>query len=479
MREDFSFEEKMKSFPDMSVRDLTVSGFLRDYNEFTGSMAIVVKSLLMDAVLAMLAGANSVTEKDIEKILPLINSEQGEFRPIFRRDVKTSKAMAGFVNGYTLRVADLCDTRRQESGRGGHPADMIAALLVLCDDPNVTGKKILETIGLGYNMWATIFNEMMYKRPDLDAATVLAITVPVLISTVYDEEMEQRQNALWVSAIGGPIAGEIRSSKIVTNSKNAATGLAIARAFYLHKMAEFVEAPPTMFTGKKSWASMVAPFEDFFRTYLDSDVFGKIQFKVFPCSNVIQGPVEAGINLHKKLAGKLDQISRICIRVCQKDAKLAIREGGLKYPVNHPSADHHLQFCTAIALQNGTLASKYFEPKYYEDESVRALIDKMEASVLTEEEFAALGGLDGACEVEVFLNDGTSIDEKLTRPCGLFVGMKTKDRAAGMQKTVAMKKDMIEQSYDYDLSEVEDIVYNFENHQAKELIDAIEKLINK
>ena len=468
---------KTQAYPDLNVKDLAQAGFWTPFESFRPGVESTVKSLLMDAILALIAGLKSLPQEELDRLAGVVAEEPKRYRPIFLREMRTSLEMAGFINGYCIRFADLCDTRRQAVGRGGHPADMIAALLALCDCPGVMGKKALEAINLGYHMWAVIYNEMMYKRTDLDGTTALALTVPVMTSAVLGETPDKMQNALNLSAMGGPVAVEVRSSKIVTNAKCGATGYAIARAFWCHRMSSFLQATPTIFTGAKGWSKMVAPLDGGFAAYGDDAVYGQIQLKAFPCCNANQVATEGAVRIHAAVADQTDRIARIHIRVCEKDSRLAIRPGSPRYPTDHPSADHHIQFCTAVGLRYGALAPKHYEKEYLDDETIHRLIDKTEVSVLSDAEFERLGGEDGAGVLEVWMEDGTVWKEEIRRPCGLYTGLSTQERTLRMRETVNAKQAMIEQSYGYDLSEVAKIVYRFEQHSGKELIDAFAKIL--
>lgn len=469
--------EQSAAYPDFNVSELAERGFWTRFEDLTADTASNVKSLLLDAILALIAGMKSLPKEEVEGLAALSEGEPGQYRPIFQAGIQTSREMAAFVNGYCIRYADLCDTRRQSVGRGGHPADMIAAMLTLCDDPGVTGRKALEAINLGYQLWAVIYNEMMYKRPDLDGTTALALTVPIMISAALGEPAEQMQNALNLSATGGPVAVEVRSSRIVTNSKCGATGYALNRAFWCHRMSRFLQGTPTMFTGAKGWSKMVAPFDREPEAYQDDEVYGQIQLKAFPCCNANQVATEGAVKLHQIVASQLDQIENIHILVCKKDSTLALRPGSPKYPVDHPSADHHIRFCTAIGLKYGALVPKHYEEEYLQSSEIRSLIDKMEVSILTDEEFERLGGTDGAGILQLRMQDGTLLEERLARPCGLYTGVSAQERARRMKETVAAKQQMIEQSYGYDLSEVAALVYHLEEHQGRELIDAIHRAL--
>lgn len=471
-------KENKAVYSDINVKDLASDGFYKPYDSFDSNLQSTVKSLLADAMLSLITGLQSLPEKEIDGLWSLLEDEPRNCRPVFKGRAAASMEMAGFINGYCVRYADLCDTRRQTVGRGGHPADLIAALLAVCDRPEVNGKKLLEAIHTGYHMWACLQNGMMSARTDLDGTTALALVVPVTVGVLLGEDGETIQNAINLSAMGGPVAVEVRSSKVVTNCKCGATGYAVARALWCHRMSRFLQGTPTMFTGGKGWSKMVAPLTSEFKALSDDDVYGQIQFKAFPCCNANQVATESATHIHQRVADKLDHIAKIHIRVCEKDSTLAIRPGSPKYPQDHPSADHHIQFCTAVGLKYGTLAPKHYEEKHLQDEEVHHLIDLTEVAVLPEEERIRIGGENGAGELTVTMDDGTVYKEMLLRPCGLYIGFDSALRAEKMRESVQAKQEMIEKSYGFDLTPVLAIINDLENHSGQELLDTVLKAID-
>lgn len=466
------------TYPDLCVKNLKEDGFYLPYDEFTPETVSTLKCILKDAVFALITGSKTLPLDEVESLKEICEEESEKYRPIFQRNLKTGLEMAGFINGYCLRYADLCDTRRQKIGRGGHPADMIAALLALCDNPGVKGEKILEAIYVGYHMWAVIYEKMMAKRADLDGTTVIALTVPVVAGVLLDKEPEEIQNALNVSAMGGPVAVEVRSSKVVTNCKNGATAYAIARAFACWRISRFLNGTPTMFTGPKGWSKMVAPLDCEFKAFNNDDVFGQIQFKAYPCCNANQVATESASHIHAEIRDRLDHVSKIHIHVCEKDSTLAMRPGRPKYPRDHSSADHHIQYCTAVGLKYGTLGPVHYQERYLNDEVIRYLIDITEVSIYPDEERIKMGGEDGAGVLTVCMDDGTVYEEMLQRPCGLYVGLDEKTRIARMEETLNTKQKMIENSFQADLSKVVVIIENMQDHSGQELLDSILEALN-
>lgn len=461
----------------MDVKCLREKGIYKSWEDIAPETAATVKYIFYDAVLALIGGLESVPQEEKDRLVLMLSGEPEICRAVWPTDRKISLEMAGFLNGYYIRYADWGDAQRPPVSRGGHPSDMCAAMLALCDCPEVSGKSVLEALHLAYQMWVQVQNKMMYKRPEFDPTTYLSITLPVMTAACLGKTPEEMQNLLNLSAASGTTLLQVRPADI-TNLKCGATGYAIARVFWLYRMNGFLQAPGSMFTGANGWYNVVADFDGGLEPMEDDETYGQIQVKALPCCNVNQASAECGIRLHKRIRGGSARIRTITVRVSPTDAGIALKPGKPHYPYDHPTADHHIKYCLAAALKYGALAPTHYEEEYLSDSELRRLIDITEGVVLTEEELAELGGGKGPCVVEIELEDGTSLSESVGRPSGYFVGIGADERNTGLKQTVEMKRSIIEKCYGYDLSRVEEIVLNLEQFKADALTDAVREAIN-
>jgi len=460
----------------MDVRDLRARGLLVPWEVLRPETTETVKYLLWDAVLALIAGVCSMPEEERRTLLPILEEEPRRCRPVWPPDTRVSLEMAGFLNGFCIRYADWGDAMRPPRSRAGHPSDMCAAMLALCDDPALSGKRVIEALNLGYRLWVLVQNRMMYKRPEFDPTTYLTLTLPVMTAVCRGADGGQIQNVLNLSASSGTTLLQVRPHDI-TNLKCGATGYAIARVFWLWRMSRFLEAPGSMFTGPNGWYKVVAELDDAPEPMDDEAVYQQIQVKALPCCNVIQAAAECGIRLHRRLNGDSGRIRAITVRVSPTDAGIALKPGKPKYPFDHPSADHHLMFCLAAALKYGTLSPLHYAEEQFRDPELRRLIDCASGVVLTEDELTALGGGKGPCAVELTLEDGTVLAERLARPSGYFVGASAGERLAGLRTVTATKRGILEQCYGLALGSAEAIALSLESRSASELLDAIRAAI--
>ena len=472
--------ERKEPCYDVDVKNLEADGFYTAYDKMMPETTEIIKSLLMDAVLGLITGIHSIPDEEKEKLEQLAGEERDLYRPIWPANARTGLEMSGFLNSYCLRYPDMTDTIRMIHAKvdhGGHPSDMMAAILTMCDDPNVTGKRIVECVNIGYQMWYVLQNGMLTDR-NLDVSTALSFVTPVIAAFSRGDAPEKIQNALNLSVANGIVLGRVRSTDDMTNLKSAAAGYAIAKSLWCYRMSDVIKAPATIFTGDRgSWYKVVAPLDRPFKGISEEDLYQMIELKSFPCFNVGQGPVECGVRMRERLGGDVSRVTKLVLRKSAIEARVPFRPDRPKYPYDHPTADHHMEYCTAIGLLYGELTPLHYEEAYIQNETVRHLIDITELKVFTEEELEALGGNIGACSLEAWLEDGTVQKIELGHASGNLVGVPLSERVAIMREIVEKKRGMVERCYGYDLGEVARMIYGFERHLARDLVDTLRDVI--
>jgi 2-methylcitrate dehydratase len=460
----------------MDVKDLQGRGLFIPYDKLKPHTVNEVKYRIIDTILALIGGALWVPKDEIESLYSLID-ENPNIRPIWPLGLKTSLEMAGFLNAYFIRYVDWGDTyRRHRGGVGGHPSDQIATILALCDTPGMSGRKIIELTHLAYQLYSVIQEQMLWSRPDLDYTTTLSLTTPVIAATCFNETPQRVQNALNLSASSGTLLEQIRRD--VTNLKSAASAYAVARGLWCYRFSKAIQAPDSMFEGEYGWYKVVAPLEGELKSLGSEFTYDPIQVKSFPCCNAAQSAVECALNLHRKISEKIKQIQCITIYASEVEAKIVNKPEQAKYPECHADADHHIRYCTATALQFGSLTPLHYSDKYLQDKLTRHLIDIMEVKVLTKEEAAALDNQEGACILEISLKDGDTLMESISRASGVLHGLKAAEREQRFKRVIERKREMIEKASGLNLSPISETVMELEDYDGCSLLDRIQSSLN-
>jgi len=460
----------------MDVKDLQGAGLFVPYDKLNPNTVNEVKYRIIDTILALIGGALWVPKGETDSLYSLID-ENPNIRPVWPLGLKTSLEMAGFLNAYFIRYVDWGDTyRRHRGGVGGHPSDQIGAILALCDTPGMSGRKIIELTHLAYQLYSVIQEQMLWSRPDIDYTTTLSLTTPVIAATCFNETPQIAQNALNLSASSGILLEQIRRD--VTNLKSAASAYSIARGLWCYRFSKAIQAPDSMFEGEYGWYKVVAPLEGELKSLGSEFTYEPIQVKSFPCCNAIQSAVECALHLYYDRPGELNRIQNIIIHVSETDAKFIFKPEQAKYPECHADADHHIRYCTATALQFGSLTPLHYSDKYLQDKLTRHLIDIMEVKVLTNEESAALDNQEGACILEISLKDGEALSESTSRASGVLHGLETAEREKRFKDVIERKREMIEKASGLNLSPISETVMELEDYDGCSLLDRIQSSLS-
>jgi 2-methylcitrate dehydratase len=141
----------------------------------------------------------------------------------------------------------------------------------------------------------------------------------------------------------------------------------------------------------------------------------RASLKRYPIQYALQAPVEAAVELHAKIKGRLDQI--VGIVATMKTAQLANIADPSKFrPANRETADHSLPACIAMALADGNLTEKQFARDRFRDAEIVSLLGKIKAVGSEDLNRRFPRGRPALLEVE--LADGTHHRAEIEVPLG-------------------------------------------------------------
>jgi 2-methylcitrate dehydratase len=146
---------------------------------------------------------------------------------------------------------------------------------------------------------------------------------------------------------------------------------------------------------------------------LGSYVMRNVLFKVsFPAEFHAQTAVEAALQLHPKVAGRLDQINRILIETQESGKRIIDKTGPLFNPADR---DHCIQYMVAVPLIRGRLTAEDYEDEAAKDPLIDYLRSKMEVKedARFTRDYLDPGKRSIANSVQVFFSDGSSTEKVL------------------------------------------------------------------
>ena len=292
---------------------------------------------------------------------------------------KTSPEYAAFANTVMVRYLDFNDT-----GIGGHPSDMIPALLALAEQHQVSGKRFLLAIHGAYEIVRALrqggFHRLRQKHVD-QIQTVLGGAVGAGI--VLGLDVTQMSNAISL-ALTPNIPLRVARTGELSDWKGCATAHCSMMAVFASRLAQLGLTGP-----KKPFAGIAGLYDLLGIEPLNLKGVGQQHenryaveatcLKAYPAEYSSQGPLRLII----KLRGQIDLTQLDSIEVQMHwggwhEIGGGQGDGQEKWaPKTRESADHSLPFLLAVALLDGHLTVDSFSQERLADRQVNELMQKI------------------------------------------------------------------------------------------------------
>jgi 2-methylcitrate dehydratase len=330
---------------------------------------------------------------------------------------------AAFNIGAMIRWLDFNDTWL--AAEWGHPSDNLGSILALGDflsrrvqtantkgaqSGRYTVRDLLKAMIQAHEIQGILALENAFNRVGLDHVLLVRIASTAVATRLLGGTREQIINALSNAWLDGAALRAYRHAPNTGSRKSWAAGDATSRAVHHALMAIKGEMGYPSALSAKTWGFSDVLFRG--RPIVLARPFGSyvmehVLFKIsFPAEFHAQTAVEAAIQLHPQVRGRLHEIERVVINTQESAVRIIDKKGPLYNPADR---DHCLQYMTAIGLIFGTLTADHYEDAVAKDPRIDALRAKM---VVQEDERYSRGYLDAeqrsiANSVQVFFTDGT------------------------------------------------------------------------
>jgi 2-methylcitrate dehydratase len=338
-----------------------------------------------------------------------------------------SAPSAVLANGTLIRVLDLNDyvvgAHPQSGARGGHPSDNISVALAAAELARSTGRDLLTAIVLAYEIYGR-GKALMDADSVWDGITISGVVAPAVAGWLLRLPEHKGAHAIALSAARAatPVAvreGGISAAKNIANALIAQNGM---QATLLAQQG--VTGPIDLFEAERGLKAVFprgSPGDIFDAPLPDDGFITRSAIKVFPCFAGGQSAVAAGIALHRRFGGDVDQLKTI--RVALGDLPIVRRwlaDPGRIDPRSREAADHSLHFLIAVALNDGTFGLRQFDNARWNDPKIRALMARLE--ITTDAELTRRAAEAYPCGLHATGHDGWPYDVEILQPPGFSPG---------------------------------------------------------
>jgi 2-methylcitrate dehydratase len=280
--------------------------------------------------------------------------------------------IAAFWNTAMIRNLDFTD-----SLSGGHPSDMIGALVAMSRASRVSGVGFLTAMAIAYEIYSRISTTALSRRPKtLDQGYAIALGAVGGICHLLSMSREETTHALSFAATNGPPLRASRAGEL-SHYKGVATAVSSRHAvFCVHLARSGMTAPPEPFDGRHGIVELMngkpGPLNI---SAFDTWKLLRTRLKYFPVAYNTQVGIWAALELRKQV--DYSQLEKMTLRTCWFLKHESGSEPEKWDPQTRETADHSLPYIFARALVDGTVDIDTFDLDKIRDPGIRVLMKRV------------------------------------------------------------------------------------------------------
>ncbi len=292
----------------------------------------------------------------------------------------TSPDMAAFANTAMIRYLDCNDSF--VSPGGGHPSDMLPAVLAAAEVAGASGRAVVEAVVLAYEIYGQFADRFATREKGWDQGLFIGLASACAAGKVLGLPQDRLAHAMSMTAVSQVPLGQTRVGEL-SMWKGCATAMAVRNGAFAALLARGgMDGPPQPFEGRSGLFEQVTG-------RLQLDGFGAARagvgfkledtsIKYFPAQIHTQAGAAMALELRDEF--DLGDLERIRIATYAVAVRNAAGEPEKWDPKTRETADHSLPYVVAAALTDGALTPASFDEERIGDPLLRPLMRKVEVS---------------------------------------------------------------------------------------------------
>lgn len=387
----------------------TVTGKLAEYldklqfEDLPEKVTAQTKYCLLDA---LGCGLGAVEHPDIKKMAEaLLNYDNASYSSVWGMNKKTSLGTAVFINSSMVHTFDFDDAHKMGKVHAG--AVIIPVALALAEIIPITGKQLITAIVGAYEVMLRIAIGIGSSSHRLKgwhntgtcgtfgaaavAGKLLGLTPQQFIYAFGNAGTQS--SGLWAFSADGSSSKKLHAGKA---AQSGLTSALLAKKDFTGP-SQIIEAEDGgLFRAVSDEYNYERVTKDLGSTFQITDV----SYKPYPCCRTIHPSIDAALQVREQGLNPddIEEIKVYTYKVAKVQNDLPLP------PQNGMIAQFNLPFIVAAALFEGPIGMQHFEERYYRDEEILALAEKVK--VLLDEEIEKDYPAKWKCRMEVTAKDG-------------------------------------------------------------------------
>src|ERR1700720_824479 len=331
---------------------------------------------------------------------------------------------AAFATGCCIRYFDYNDTYL--SKEPAHPSDNISAALAMAESLGASGRELITAIALAYEVQCRLCDAASIRARGWDHPTYGAFSTALACAKLMRLDPEKTRHAVNIAGVACAAMRQARVGEL-SHWKGVAFANAARHGVYSASLARAgMTGPAPIFEGQMGFEKQLGVSLGDVASVFDkkkeampgkgpASMILKTSIKYWPAEYHSQSAIEAALFLRKEMGDP----SRIqSVRIESHDASVDIigSEPEKWKPETRETADHSLPYITAIALIDGEVTDKQFQPERFTDPTIWKFLENVKVERNTELSAMYPGAV--ANIVHVDLNDGRRLTKRVDYPLG-------------------------------------------------------------
>src|SRR5437016_12626134 len=322
---------------------------------------------------------------------------------------------AAFANGCCIRYFDYNDTYL--SKEPAHPSDNISAALAVAESVGATGSELITAIALAYEVQCRFCDAASIRARGWDHVIYGTFSTALACAHLMKLDPEKTRHAVNIAGVAGAAMRQARAGEL-SHWKGVAFATAARHGVFSALLARAgMTGPAPIVEGQmgceKQLGVSLGNVGEKFRGA--PSMILQTSIKYWPAEYHSQSAIEAALALRKEV-GDPAKIKQVIIESHDSAVDIIGSEPEKWKPKTRETADHSLPYITAIALIDGEVTNKQFEPERFADPQVWNFLKTVKVKRNTE--LSAIYPDAVANIVHLDLDDGRPLTKRVDYPLG-------------------------------------------------------------
>src|SRR5256884_2391728 len=341
-----------------------------------------VKRRVIDSLACALGAWNEEPCAIARKVASDFAARQGS--TIIGTDHKAPPDWTAFANGCAIRYFDYNDTYL--SKEPAHPGDNISAALAIAESVGANGRKLITAIALANEVQCRLSDAASIRARGWDHVTYGAFSTALACAKLMSLDPKKTRHAVNIAGVAGAAMRQARVGEL-SHWKGVAFATAARHGVFSALLARAgMTGPGPIFEGqmgfeKQLGVSLGNVGEKFAVPFAKNDegpasMILRTSIKFWPAEYHSQSAIEAALFLRQQI-GKGVEVKSMTIESHDASVDIIGSEPAKWKPKTRETADHSLPYITAVALIDGEVTERQFQPNRFKDPEVWKFLENV------------------------------------------------------------------------------------------------------